>query len=344
MRTSHPPKGSRTAYQRVTAAMVAERAGVSAATVSLVVNGKTEGRVSADNIERVQRAISELGYTVDRLASSLSKGSSNFVILVAPDVANPFFSSVVAGVRETLGPDYQLLLSVTDAGEVPQAGDVRKLFSFRPAGLLVDAPSRGFLQELSGHGPLVVMDAPGVEGLAPAVNIDVVAGAEHLALHLAERGHRKVAYLDSVTGTFTFELRCEAFRAKARQIGVTVVDTPAAASTIDVAAAALEFRSAWSAWQEEGVTAVVCATDTHAYGVLQEARIQGLRVPRDLAVAGFDNLPFSAMSAPALTSVELSGGELGRAAASLLRSVIDGAEAGVSPVMLPSRLIIRDST
>ena len=104
---------------RVTAAMVAARAGVSTATVSLVANGKTEGRVSAENIARVTAAIEELGYVVDGIGSSLARGGSNLVILAAPDVANPFFAKVIGGVRAALGSDYQLLLAVSDAGQRP---------------------------------------------------------------------------------------------------------------------------------------------------------------------------------------------------------------------------------
>ena len=192
---------------RVTAAMVAERAGVSTATVSLVANGKTRGRVSEDNISRVRAAISELGYVVDGIGSSLAKGVSSIVILVAPDISNPFFAKVIAGVRESLGASYQLLLSVTDAGEFPQAEDVRKLMALRPAGLLVDAPSAGFLDELSVAGPLVLLDAPGLEGYAASVNLDVAHGARELAAHLADSGHTRAAYIDSVTGTATFDVR-----------------------------------------------------------------------------------------------------------------------------------------
>ena len=93
--------------------MVAKHAGVSVATVSLVVNGKDRGRVSPANVERVRNSIDELGYVVDRVASSLSKGSSDLVILIAPDISNPFFAGVVAGIKEILGDRYQLLLSVT---------------------------------------------------------------------------------------------------------------------------------------------------------------------------------------------------------------------------------------
>ena len=145
---SHQPARSR----RITAAMVAARAGVSTATVSLVANGKTAGRVSEDNVSKVREAIAELGYVVDGIGSSLAKGVSSIVILVAPDISNPFFAKVIAGVRESLGSQYQLLLSVTEAGEFPQADDVRRLMSLRPAGLLVDAPNAGFLEDLASHG------------------------------------------------------------------------------------------------------------------------------------------------------------------------------------------------
>ncbi|HSU47721.1 MAG TPA: LacI family DNA-binding transcriptional regulator, partial [Arthrobacter sp.] len=212
--------------RRITAAMVAARAGVSVATVSLVANGKTAGRVSEDNISRVQEAISELGYVVDGIGSSLAKGVSSIVILVAPDISNPFFAKVIGGVRESLGPSYQLLLSVTDSGEFPKADDVRKLMSLRPAGLLVDAPNAGFLADLSVAGPLVLLDAPGLETLAPAVNLDVAHGARALAAHLADSGHRRVAYLDSVTGTETFRIRREAFLAEASARGMTVDRDP----------------------------------------------------------------------------------------------------------------------
>ena len=91
---------------------------------------------------------------VDSIGSSLARGVSSIVILVTPDVSNPFFANVIAGVRESLGSQYQLLLSVTDAGESPQADDVRKLLALRPAGLLVGAPSAEFLEDLSAAGPV----------------------------------------------------------------------------------------------------------------------------------------------------------------------------------------------
>ena len=101
--------GNSRAPRRVTAAMVAEHAGVSTATVSLVANGKSAGRVSAANEQRVRESIRELGYFVDSIGRSLAKGVSSLVVLVAPDISNPFFAKVIAGVRSVLASDYQLL-------------------------------------------------------------------------------------------------------------------------------------------------------------------------------------------------------------------------------------------
>ncbi|WP_457967920.1 LacI family DNA-binding transcriptional regulator [Arthrobacter sp. D1-29] len=324
--------------------MVAARAGVSTATVSLVANGKTAGRVSEDNISRVREAISELGYVVDGIGSSLAKGVSSIVLLVAPDISNPFFAKVIAGVRESLGADYQLLLSVTDAGEFPQADDVRKLMALRPAGLLVDAPNADFLEELSAAGPLVLLDAPGLEAYAPSVNLDVAHGARELAAHLAAVGHSEAAYLDSLTGTATFDVRREAFLAEAEERGISVKPGSVISTTIDVGAAAQAFAAAWPQWQEAGVTAVVCATDTHAYGVLQEARVAGVRIPAELAVAGFDDLPYSATSNPSLTSVHLPATPLGAKAGEQLRRLMEGLPLEQPQLTLESSLVVRNST
>ncbi len=329
---------------RATAAMVAALAGVSTATVSLVTNGKTAGRVSAQNIAKVERAVAELGYVVDGIGSSLARGGSNIVILVAPDVSNPFFAEVIAGVRSAMGKDFQLLLSVTDAGQTPHPDDIRKLFSLRPAGFLVDAPNAEFLTALSPTGPVVLLDAPGIDGPAPSVNFDVGHGARQLANHLAAVGHRTVAYLDSVTGTGTFRVRREAFYQQAAKVGITVPAGALASTTVDVSAAAVAFAAAWPAWQRSGVTAVVCCTDTQAHGVVHQARAQGLRIPDELAVTGFDDLPYSAAGNPGLTTVHLPARELGAIAGEHLRRIMAGGSVDQQHVMLQSTLVIRGST
>ncbi|MGO2067849.1 LacI family DNA-binding transcriptional regulator [Glutamicibacter arilaitensis] len=336
--------GNSRAPRRVTAAMVAEHAGVSTATVSLVANGKSAGRVSAVNEQRVREAIRELGYFVDSIGSSLAKGVSSLVVLVAPDISNPFFAKVIAGVRSVLASDYQLLLSVTDAGVSPSASETRKIMGLRPAGLLVHAPSQDFLEEISSNLPLVALDAPGIDPRIPAVNMDVAQGAREVVAHFAAQGHTNAAYLDASTGTETLAVRREAFLAAAAEYGIKVLPSSVASSMIDVTAASAAFTQRWTQWRDSGVTALGCATDNHAFGVLHASRHLGISIPQQLAVAGFDDLPYSATSNPSITSVQLNAQEGGRQAALKLRALLDGKTPDPLQSMLPSSLIVRGST
>lgn len=344
MNISGPHTADATPSRRVTAAMVAQQAGVSTATVSLVVNGKSSGRVSERNVSRVREAIAELGYVVDSIGSSLARGVSSTVIMVAPDISNPFFARLIAGVREVLGADYQLLLAVTDPGQAPSIEETRRLLSLRPAGLLIDAPNPEFIGELRSPVPVVAVDAPDAPPEVPAVNLNVAQGARDMAAHFAQRGHRKVAYLDAINDTATMRQRQEAFAAAAAEHGMEIPEGAISSCTIDLGRAAEHFARVWPTWKALGITAVGCATDTHAYGVLQEARVAGVRIPEDLAVAGFDDLPYSATTNPPLTSVNLDADELGRSAARQLLKLLRQEPLETSHVTLAGRLVARDST
>jgi LacI family transcriptional regulator len=330
--------------RRVTAAMVARRAGTSVSTVSLVVNGKSRGRVSAVITERVRAAVDELGYVVDHAASSLARGTTDLVVLLAPDLPNPYFGRVTTGIREALGSRHQLMLSVIEGGEQPGADDVRRVAAFRPAGLLVHAPSPTFLDDLEPGGPpLVLMDAPGFEGRAATVTFDLEPGVRALVAHLAEAGHTVLAYLEGSTPSATFTVRRELLARVAAEHGLRVLDDGTRAGlTLD--AAADVGTEALPRWRAAGATAVVAAADTMAYGVLAAAHRLGLAVPGDIAVAGFDDLPYSQVTAPSLTSVALPAEELGRAAAQRLAAVLAGDGDGAAAPLLPSRLAARAST
>ncbi|RKR75667.1 LacI family DNA-binding transcriptional regulator [Frondihabitans australicus] len=356
-----PRTQTRSAASRPTAADVAALAGTSVATVSLVANGKTKGRVGAETVARVTDAIDSLGYVVDHAASALARGTADIAVLIAPDLANPYYGDVVRGVTEVLGDRLQLLLAVASTGVQPSPAVMARLVGLRPAGLLVDAPSQAFLAALPDGPATVLLDAPGADapgtddtgagGAATprdAVNYDLAPGVDALVDHLADQGHRVVAYLDSSTGTETLALRRRLVAAAADRRGLRLVD--GASSVIEVAAATHAFEAAWPGWDDSGATAVVCATDTQAYGVLAAARTLDVRVPDDLAVAGFDDLPSSQVTAPGLTSVALPGAALGRtAAARLLRALgldPEGAGAAEHPAAddLTARLVVRPST
>lgn len=328
--------------KRVTAVMVAQEAGVSTATVSLVVSGKAKGRVSPANQTKVEAAVERLGYVVDTAGSSLSKGFSPIVVLVATDIANPFYAELIAAARTALGDRYELLLFVSDPGSQADADNIRRLVSLRPAGFLIDAPNADLLDGLPAETPAVLLDAPGLSDSWPAVNLDVAGGAAELARHLAGLGHRHVGYLDSTVDADTFRVRREAFLSAAAELGMEAGQRASSLTTIDAAAEA--FAEVWPQWRDAGVTAVVGCTDIHAYGILDSARAAGVSVPDELAVAGFDDLPYSRYTTPSLTTVRLPSGELGSDAGAALRALIEGEVLDEATVMLASELVIRDST
>lgn len=329
---------------RVTATMVAKHAGVSVATVSLVVNDKFRGRVSPANVSKVRESIQELGYVVDRVASSLSKGSSDLVILIAPDISNPFFAGVIAGIKEVIADRFQLLVSVTDDGNLPQAQEIRASLEYRPSALLIFAPNESFVHDVRGQAPMVLIDAPGMEHVAPTINIDIDASARLLGNHLIGLGHRSFGYLDSITGSKTFDLRREALMDQITQSGGTESKSSTASSVVEFEAAARAFESSWAEWKSDEVTCVICATDIQAYGVIKAARKLGLSIPGDLSVASFDNLSYSSISSPSLTSVELPSVELGRAAARHALALIDGEMVKVAHEVFAGELYVREST
>ncbi len=331
--------------------MVAREAGVSTATVSLVVSGKAAGRISAANQAKVEAAVARLGYIVDTAGSSLSKGFSPVVVLIATDISNPFYADLTASARAALGERYELLLSANDPGSQAGPEAIRRLLSLRPAGFLIDAPSAELADGIPPGTNAVLLDAPGIDTPWPTVNLDVAGGAAELAGHLASLGHRHVAYVDSVIDAATFRVRREAFLTAAADLGMEASHATRSLTAIDDARRA--FAAAWPEWRAAGVTAAVCCTDTHAYGVLEAARSAGLAIPEDLAVAGFDDLPYSRHTSPPLTSVRLPSGELGAAAGRALRALIEGTDGesrtdGRSllgrDAVLGSELVVRSST
>lgn len=318
----------------VKATDVAARAGVSIATVSLVVNGKGRGRVSADTQDRVTRAVRELGYVVNPAARSLVTGTHGRVALLAHDLVNPFIAAIAAGVGDALGPEVQLLLAAGSTTTGPP--DVQRVAAVGVDGLLVhlaDLPVGA-----GGALPVVVLDEPeGPPGVS-RVWFDTDVGATALGTHLARLGHRRVAYLDSARPRTSFTRRREVFTtAFGSHVQVSTCD-------LDLAASRSVVGAALAGWQADGVTAVVTATDVQAYGALAALAAAGVPVPEEFSVASFDDNAMSAITAPPLTTVAMDARELGRRSAGMLLEELRGAAAPGRSIALPSNLVVRGST
>jgi DNA-binding LacI/PurR family transcriptional regulator len=321
---------------RVTSIDVAECAGVSQSTVSLVLSGKGPGRVSEATQEEVRRCARELGYRPNVAAQALRLGSSRAVALLVPDITNPFFNRVLRGAQraaQAAGYTVALVDTGRDLGweaqsfEALRAGPVDGYLLFE-----VSAP-----EELGPDHPVVLMerDAPG----RPSVRFDGLAGASAAFGHLLELGHRRIGHIAAEFEAPTFQRREQARRQALAEAGIDPDRQPRATTVIGIEDA----RVAAAPVLAEEPTAVFCDDDLIAAGLYLAAREAGLRIPADLSVVGFDDMDFARALGPPLTTVALDAERLGASAFELLELRMSGRRTR-KRIVLPAELVVREST
>jgi DNA-binding LacI/PurR family transcriptional regulator len=307
---------------------VARAAGVSQSTVSLVLAGKSEGRVKPETGQAVREAARKLGYRPNVAARNLRLGRTRTVLLVVPTLASPFFGAVYTGAARVAGErGFGVVVHPWTDDAIPARSpvDIEAI-----DGVLATSIGGG----VAGLGdvPLVVMDNDPA-GVAPLVNFDVAGGMRAVAGHLAGLGHRRIGHLAAAVDTWTFRVRGEALAASGPLVchGRTAIDVAAART----AALALLDRP-------DRPSALVCDGDLIAAGAYKAARALGLDVPGDLSVTGFDDILVATALEPELTTVRLPADELGARAMAALLERLDGH--APPDVSLPGELIVRGST
>ncbi|MBU7599873.1 LacI family transcriptional regulator [Streptomyces sp. P38-E01] len=320
---------------------MARAAGVSQASVSLVLGGKWRGRVSARTAETVREAAQQLGYRPNLAARSLRTGSARTAMLVVPALTGDFFAQVHAGAARVAGEhDFGVVLypSPEGIGRAPDPFD-----SARAAldGVIASSMAAEALSSLQDGGlPLVMLDSEPSDPMASAVvNPDIADGMRRVAAHLLDLGHRRVAHLAADVPSWTFRLRARALHeALGNFPGAELVATRGAALSVQDGQRAADELLAL----RPVPTAVVCDDDVLAAGVCKAARRAGLSVPGDLSVTGFDDLPLATALEPELTTVRLPAQEVGAAGMRALLAVLDGQRPATTT--LPVALAPRAST
>jgi DNA-binding LacI/PurR family transcriptional regulator len=326
----------RPAPHRVTSIEVAEHAGVSQSTVSLVFSGKGQGRVSEATQERVRRSARELGYRPNVAAQALRLGSSGAVALLVPDVTNPFFGRVLRGAqRAAQAAGYTVAL--VDTGRDPrwEASSFEALRAGPVDGyLLFQVPAP---EGLGPDQPVVLMETEASR--RPSVRFDAERGAAAAFRHLLELGHRRIGHLATTFDAPTFHLREAARRRVLSEAGLEPDSLPRAGTAIGIEYA----RAAAGPLLAERPTAVFCDDDVIAAGFYLAAREHGVRIPDDVSVVGFDDMDFARVLEPALTTVALDGEQLGASAFELLDTRMAGRRTR-RRIVLPAELLVRGST
>ncbi|XTP10902.1 LacI family DNA-binding transcriptional regulator [Streptomyces albus subsp. chlorinus] len=321
---------------------MASAAGVSQATVSLVLGGKWEGRVSARTAEAVRAAARALGYRPNLAARTLRLGRTRTALLVVPALTGDFFAAVHRGAAEVAtAHDFGLLLYPSPEG-IGTAPD--PFASARTAldGVIASSMAPEALAALRGEGeglPLVMLDSD--EGACDAtVNVDIADGMRQVAVHLREMGHRRVAHIAAAVDSWTFAVRGRALRETLRAGGGEVVTAERA--PLGVAGGLEAATRALTGGTGPAPTALVCDDDLLAAGALKAARRLGLRVPDEVSVTGFDDLSLATAVEPELTTVRLPAERVGAAGMEALLAVLDGRR--VETTGLPATLVARGST
>jgi LacI family transcriptional regulator len=316
---------------------VAAHAGVSPGTVSNVLN--RPGKVAPATRERVEAAISELGFVRHGSASTLRAGHSRTIGLSVIDIGNPFFTEVAAGVEDVVSElGYAVILGNSAGSQDKEDRNLRVLAEHRVRGVLItpsgEDPAR--LDRLREHGiSVVLVDHPAHRPDQCAVAVDDVAGGRAAVAHLLSKGARTVAY---VTGPLTIRQCVE------RREGAKVAMRAAGLDPDDLRARAGE-KAAADLIAEGLPEAVFCANDLLALGVLRALLRSGVRVPEEVALMGYDDIDFAAASTVSLSSMRQPTYQLGRIATELLLDECDNPDTHAHQhIMFQPELVAREST
>jgi len=332
------------AQSRLTIRQIADLAGVSIATVSRVLNGRSD--VSDETRELVSHVIRENGYTANRSARGLSAGSTGLVGVLVPLVYPAYFSAILAGAAEALSErNLQIVLSPTGHEHDREVSVLDRLRSLTDGALIIlpEESSEELARLLDRGYRFVVLDPlMPLDERIPSVSAAHASGADQAMRHLLELGHRRIAQITGPRGWVATEDRRRGYRAALAAAGI--LPDPA----LEVGAEPeIEFgREAAQKLLDlpRPPTAIFAFNDNIAIGAIQAARARGLRVPEDLSIVGFDDVEYATIVTPALTTVRQPLAEMGRTAVSLLNRLLDRQRFETLHLELATRLVVREST
>jgi LacI family transcriptional regulator len=326
---------------RVTIRDVAARAGVSVATVSKVINSRYG--VAAGTTARVQAVIAELGYEASLVAQSLRNHRTNVIGILVLDL-EPFSTELLKGAADAIrGSGFELVVYSAGGLAADRTGWERRYLS-RLSGTLIDGAVlvTPTVVDVNYGAPVVAIDPQAGQSDLPTVDSDSLHGARLATGHLLHLGHRRIAMLTGRPDLKSAQLRERGYRQALAEAGVSADESLVLVGDYDAATSQRQARQLLTA--ADPPTAVFAANDMSAIATIEMAAELGLRVPGDLSVVGFDNIPESMMCTPPLTTVNQPVRQMGQQSIELLLQLIRGEAAQVTHITLATELVVRQST
>ncbi|WAT08245.1 ribose operon transcriptional repressor RbsR [Rouxiella badensis] len=323
---------------------VARLAGVSTSTVSHVINNN---RFVSDSIrEKVNVAIGELNYAPSALARSLKINQTRTIGMLITSSSNPFYSEVVQGVeRSCYERGYSLILCNTDGDEERMNRSIETLLQKRVDGLIMmftehHCPSQDTLSRYPSI-PAVMMDWAPFAGLNDIIQDNAFIGGKMATEHLIEQGYRRIACIIGPTDKTTSTQRQDGYRHAMKEAGLVIPEGYEVTGDF-------EFSGGLTAMQQllalpQRPDAVFAGNDAMAVGVYQAIYQQGLRIPQDIAVMGYDDIQLAQYLTPPLTTIHQPKDELGELAIDTLLHRLKDPEAEAQVLVLTPELVVRGS-
>ncbi|GEN46385.1 LacI family DNA-binding transcriptional regulator [Alkalibacillus haloalkaliphilus] len=321
---------------------VAKQAGVSSATVSRVLNNTSS--VTERTRQKVDQAIKELNYEPSMLGRNLRNSESRLLLVLIPNFSNPYYTEIINGIEDfSVERGYNILLCETDSNPTRENTFFNMVKNKLADGIISMDPTINMakLQELAKKHSIVLCSEYDELERIPYVAIDNEVAAYKVMKHLIRLGHENIALINS-DEKFLYARQ----RRKGYERALEEFDLPLRQEYI-YNTNNLDFQDGAQAMRkllqlDETPTAAFAVSDTLAIGALKELNVKGMNVPGEFALVGFDNISFSNMTNPTLTTVAQPMYQMGIAAANMLIDQLQGKP--VDSVMLDHELIIREST
>jgi DNA-binding LacI/PurR family transcriptional regulator len=326
---------------------VAKIAGVSPSTISRVMN--TPEIVAEDTRQKVMNVVKELAYIPNMIAANMPRRRTNYIGLIIPDITNIFFSNLVRGVQDVCEKHgYSVLVVNSDDSQEKEGRYLKLLYSRRVDGVILTVA--GYREEefpeeelsLLKKMNIVLIDRE-INGMTtPIVKVNNFAGAYSAVKYLLTMGHRKIMYLAGIKGTKTNQEREKGYLSVLKEAHINWKKELAADFRLDTAYQKIMYHWPRLKNSDELPTAIFAANDLMAIGALKAFAQLKIRVPKDISIIGFDNIPFSDCTYPPLTTIAQPTYLMGQKAVETLLKVIDKGKIKKS-VEFETELIKRDS-
>ena len=329
--------------REVTILDVAKEARVSKSTVSRVLSGDNYG-VSLEAKARVERAVEKLNYVRNSLAYSMRTNQTRMILLIIPDITNSFWAEVARGVQDVFDREgYSVVLANSDWEEKRERRYIQIARMNRVDAVMINAPDID-VSELDGiHCPVVLLGEREKRGAYPVVGTDTFQAVKDALEFLYKQGHRDfgLVHHERLDSEGYGSSRLKAFQCFLKEKGIPILEDRFFQAPLTMESGkdiAHRIRNL-----KNPPTALIAGNDLVAIGFIQEAKKLGIEIPEHISLIGIDDIPSATRITPALTTIGKPTLEIGKKAAELILTLLQGDS--VDPInLLPGKLIIRETT